>query len=431
MGTIHFIRRQLSQISEGRWPVLAGKIQRLLRVILKSPLFIFAIPIVLIIRLIKPMLLVRFGSLRSDRIGHFVANTELFLCEKAAGIDAPMQPSVDLFCLGGEVVCNQQLKKMWGRILPIWPVWMLTPLIGVNRLIPGGGVHEHHCFDHGGLDVHNLLDRSLPHLKFTPEEELRGEFGLRVIGIPVGSPFVCLNVRDSAYLAAQTSRYNWSYHSYRDSDVQNYVLAAEALAERGYFVIRMGSKVHAAINSSHPKVIDYATNGMRNDFMDIYLGAKCAFCITTGTGWDGVPEMMRRPIVYVNMVPLGRIHTFSEKFLSITKKHVWKTSQKKLNLREIFSYGIGFCMTTSGYESKGVDLIENSPDEIRDVAIEMAERLSGAWQTQAEDEKLQQGFWEIFPSTEVELRTGKPIHGKIRGRFGAVFLRTDSDWLLG
>ncbi len=232
----------------------------------------------LIIRLIRPWLLVRIGALISSRIGHFAANTELYLCERDAGINVPNQRHIDVFFMGSKPVCNQQLAVMWYRLLRVWPALILAPIARINRLVPGGKLHEIGNNTQSDRDVHNLLDQFPPHLKFTTEEETRGEAGLASMGIPIGAPFVCLTVRDSAYLAAHLVHGNsdkFNYHNYRDNDVQNYVLAAETLADRGFFVIRMGVKIHSAINSAHPKVIDYATNGMRSDFMDIYLGAKC------------------------------------------------------------------------------------------------------------------------------------------------------------
>ena len=418
------IERQLKQFQQGALAVLIGIIKVLIEKTRKIPFYILAVPAVLIIRLIKPWLLVRIEVMNSLRIGHFVGNTEMYLCERAAGINVPNQRYIDIFYMDGSI-CNQQLAIMWKRLLRIWPDWLLAPINRINRLIPGGKSHVIGQNTQTALDVHNLLDRFPPHLQFTIEEEVHGEVGLREMGIPIGMPFVCLNVRDSAYLSGPS----WAYHNYRDSDIKNYLLAAEALAERGYFVIRMGAKVHASINSTHPKVIDYATNGMRSDFMDIFLGAKCAFCISTGTGWDGVPEMFRRPIVYVNMLPLGCLHTFRAEFLSITKRHVWRTTQKTLSLREIFSCGVGFCGRTSEYESKGVDLIENTSKEISDVVTEMEERLAGTWRAQPEDEALQRRFWEIFPTDAVDACEGKPLHGNIRSRFGAAYLRNYSDWL--
>ena len=428
---VAFIERQLLQIQQGGRAVLFRKMKIVLHILLRLSLYIlaapFAIPVVLVLRIIRPWLLVRWGGLISTRIGHFAANTEMYLCERDAGINVPKQRHVDIFYMRYRPICNQQLAIMWKRVLRIWPSWILTPISLFNRLIPGGVVHEIGTNAQHDRDVHNLLDRFPSHLEFTPEEEARGEAGLRAIGIPPGSPFVCLIIRDSAYLDAHQPG-EWSYHNYRDSDIQNYVLAAEKLADRGYFVIRMGAKVREAMKTVHPRVIDYATNSMRSDFMDIYLGAKCKFCISTGTGLDAIPVMFRRHFVYLNIVPLGYLHTFRTDFISLTKKHILKEEGRSLTMREIFTHGVGFCMHTSDYESKGIKLIENTPEEIRDVVIEMIEHLNGTWQPHEDDEALQRRFWEIFPTDAIDDQ-GRPLHGEIRARFGAHFLRNNRDWL--
>ena len=397
--------------------------------LIKLPAYILVILVVLIIRLIRPWFLVRLGGLISARIGHFAANTELYLCEQAVGINVPHQRHVDIFYMTYKPVCNQQLEGMWQRVLRIWPSWIMAPVARVNRFIPGGKIHEVGQNTQHDRDVHNLLDRFPPHIEFTVEEEQRGQTGLRAMGIPIEGLFVCLAVRDSAYLATYLPGSDYSYHNYRDSDIQNYALGAEALAERGYFVIRMGAKVCSTMKSNHPRVIDYATNGMRTDFMDIYLGARCAFCISVGTGFDAVPLIFRRPIVYVNMVPIGYLFTFRKQFLGIFKHHLQARGNRELSLREIFSHGVGFSLFASEYETKDVDLIENTPEEIRDVVIEMAERLEGTWQVHPDDEALQRRFWEIFAVYALDAYEGKPTHGEIRARFAAAFLRNNRAWL--
>jgi len=426
-----FIEMQIAQIQQGGRAVLFRKMKRALQILPKLSLYIvaapFAIPVVLVLRIIRPWLLLRWGGMTSMRIGHFAANTEMYLCERDAGINVAKQNYLDLFYMAYRPICNLQLATMWKRVLRAWPFWILAPISRVNRLIPGGSLHEIGNNTQHDRDVHNLLDRFPPHLKFTPEEEASGEASLRAFGIPYGARFVCLTVRDSAYLDAHIRR-DWSYHSYRDSDIQNYILAAEELADRGYYVIRMGAKVMEAMKITHPKVIDYATNGMRSDFMDIYLGAKCDFCISTGMGLDAIPTIFRRPIVYINLVPLGYLHTFRTEFISITKKHISKEEGRILTMREIFSHGLGFCMYTSDYESKGVEIVENTSEEIRGVVVEMVERLTGTWQPHADDEALQRRFREIFAEA-MDNYQGRSLHGEIRARFGAHFLRNNRDWL--
>ena len=397
-----------------------------LRICRKLSLILLVIPLVLTTRLIRPWLLVRWGNLYSLRIGHFAANTELYLCERDAGIDIPRQRHVDIFSLEPPV-CNQQLAKMWKRVLCVWPFWITAPIHRANRLIPGGAAHEIGNPNHSDRDVHNLLDHFPSHLRFTPEEEDRGEAGLRMMGIPAGATFVCLIARDSAYLNAHIPG-DWDYHNYRDTNIQNYVLAAEELADRGYFVVRMGANVREAINSDHSRVIDYAANGMRSDFMDIYLGAKCEFCISGVSGFEAVPLIFRRPIASVNMVPLGLLFTFWSQLIGITRHYYSLKKNRELTLGEIFANGAGYYLHTADYETEGIQLIENTREELRDVAIEMAERLRGTWRYQKDDEALQQRFWEIFP-VGTKTANGRALHGEIRARIGAAFLRNNREWL--
>lgn len=412
-----FIQRQLLQIRQGGRTVLLRKMERTLQM----PLYILVLPAVLIIRFIRPWLLVRWGTLHSTRIGHFAANTELYCCEQDAGINVPKKRHVDLFYMEYGPICNQQLARMWKRVLRVLPFWILVPIDRINRLIPGSRVHEVGNNTQGARDVCNLLDRFPPHLKFTPHEEARGKSALRDMGIPEDTRFVCLIVRDSAYLEAYEPLYDWSYQSYRDSDIQNYILAAEKLADRGYFVIRMGVKVRETIKTAHPRIIDYATNGMRNDFMDIYLGARCEFCISVGTGFDAVPEIFRRPLAIVNDHSLEYIRSWNSRDLSIFKKYWLPKEQRFLTFREILGSGAGRFLTTQQFEASGIELLENTPEEIAALVIEMDDRLNGKWQTTEEDNELQSSFWSLYKSSK--------LHGKALSRIGAKFLRQHHDLL--
>ena len=145
-----------------------------------------------------------------------------------------------------------------------------------------------------------------PHISFNNEEKIKGEEILREFGIPESAKFVCLIVRDSAYLDRykdQTLK-DFSYHNYRDYDIDNFLLAAEELANRGYYVFRMGVKVHKPLKSSNPKIVDYANSKMRSDFMDIYLSANCTFGVTTSTGLDAVFYVFRKPAALI-VTPIG------------------------------------------------------------------------------------------------------------------------------
>ena len=405
---IRFIRRPAGEIYIGGWPALL----REGLVFLALPL---AFPVVLIIRALRPLVLIRFGQLASERIGHFAANTELYLCERDAGMDS--QRAIDVFYHTYQV-CNQQLKKMWDRTLHV--SHLACPLDSLNRLLPGGESHVIPWPPSGDRDIHGLLPRTPVHLSFTPEEERRGLASLRGLGIPDGAPFVCFHARDSAYLSAVQPKKNWHYHEYRDSNIHNYVPAAEELTRRGYFAIRMGAIVKEALPSTNPMVIDYATKS-RNDFLDIFLSAKCRFALGCPSGITCIPMIFRRPVAYANFVPLEYALTWGPNDLFIPKK-LWLLEERRfLTFREILSSEVGRFLQSEQYEQMGIEVVENTPEEITALAVEMDERLKGTWQTTEEDEELQRKFWSLFKPSE--------LHGTIVSRIGAEFLRQNRELL--
>ena len=52
--------------------------------------------------------------------------------------------------------------------------------------------------------------------------------------------------------------------------------------------------------------------------------------------------------------------------------------------------------TNEIFAKLNLELIENTPEEIRAVTIEMDERLNGTWDSTEEDKELQQRFWALF-----------------------------------
>lgn len=420
-----FIKLQLNQVSEGGWKVFYKKIGRFLPLLFSLPFYLLAIPVVFIGRMISPWFLLRVEELFSSRIGHFAANTELFLCDRDAGFGVPQKPYIDLFYLQYGPVSNRQLEIMWKRVLNIGPYWLLHPIKQVNKLFPGWVAHSIPVRKEA-VDIYGLLDKQPPHLSFTTDEEEAGIAGLKKIGVAEGSKFVCLLVRDSLYLNNYSPGDN-SYHNYRDCNIQDYKLAAEYLADNSYYVIRMGALVKEPLASANTKIIDYASNGMRTEFMDIYLGAKCEFCISTGAGWDLVPSILfRRPVLFTNLVPMGYFPTSTDKFLMTTRRHWNIATKRELTLSEIFEFGLAFSLKSKDYEDKEITLINNTPEELKNAVQDMLDKLNGLNQ---ESQFLNILFWNIFMEKVRKTPNGSKLHGIPRAAFSESYLKDNQFWL--
>jgi putative glycosyltransferase (TIGR04372 family) len=173
--------------------------------------------------------------------------------------------------------------------------------------------------------------------------------------------------------------YKVQKHEYRDSEVSSYLKAAYVLAEMGYTVFRMGAAVKEPLHSRHPLVIDYASNGMRTEFLDVFLGAHCKFCISTGSGWDNIPTIFGKKKLLVNHLPVFGPDAVTASHIIYPKILRDIKSGSTLGISELIERNIQSALRTKSYESAGVEIINLSEEEIVDAVIEMAQRVEGTF----------------------------------------------------
>ena len=188
----------------------------------------------------------------------------------------------------------------------------------------------------------------------------------------------------------------------------------------GYTVFRMGALVKDPLVSKHPRVIDYATNGMRTEFLDIFLGAHCSFCISTGSGWDSVPTIFRRPVMFVNYLP---IFEKSASTLAITlypKLLIDPKSLTPLKLRVLIEKDIATPRDTAVYADAGVEIRDLSSEELVEAVTEMAQRVEGTF-VETPEQKVMQAKLKHILSTHPKLQP-TPNYYPIRAEFASCFL---------
>lgn len=401
-----FIKRQLNDLYNRGFIELFQKLN-------KSFLLLLFLPVAIVVRFISPFTLIRVGALRSERIGHYAANTELYLCERDAGLQ-PRQ-AIDFF-FNEPIICNYQLKKMWGRTLYVTELALC--LYRAIRFLPG---HKKHVINiPSDRDIHSILIHQQSHLSFTFDEEEQGRIALQKLGIQDKTPFICFHARDKIFLDTMFPKGEWNYHDYRDSNIQYLIPAMEELVRRGYAAIRMGAVVQEPLITTNTKIIDYATKA-KTDFLDIYLSAKCLFFLGCTAGIASVAKIFRRPIVLANLLPINLIPTGSKECVFIYKKLFLRKEHRFMTFREIRKSGAGGFLRTEQYDQIGVDVVENTSDEIMAVAVEMEERLKGKWLITEDDEELQRHFRSLFTPDE--------LRGTDYSRIGRDFLRQNKNLL--
>ena len=376
----------------------------------------------MVLRAIKPFILIRFGYFYSDRIGHFAFDLEHYLCEVRQKNKIPR--TVDYFFLFGNP-CNSALVTMASRKIKM--VDGLRVFVQASKSIPFSDSHIIRPAKeiNGSRDIKQLFQSTSRSLEFSSSEMAAGKEYLQEIGLGNGDQFVCLLVRDGTYLSKMFDR-DFSYHNYRDSDIKTYAKGAKSLAEKGYWVFRMGKIVEEEFDCDNHRIVDYANSKFQSDFLDIWLTAQCKFSISTSTGLDAISEVFRVPMVFVNHLPVGNLKTGDTRHIELFKILRWKENKRRLRLSEQISTGAINCYSAQEYQDNGIEIEDNNEDEILDAILEMEARLTGTWIEQPGDENLQRTFFSILKNWE----EFKNYHGPARSRISTKFLRENRDWFL-
>lgn len=398
--------------------------------------YLVSLPLAFCCIVLFPFYKIKFVKLFSDRIGHYAENTELMLCTLDVK-KKELKKNKYLFytCDSSVPICNDQLHLMWHRVIPIMSFPQIAHQADKILSFVLGERYKNDVIKltfeptSGVIDVNGLLSRiPTAHLKFNAQEEEWGQQQLAALGIPMEAKIVCLMVRDNGYLKQHIRGIDWSYHNFRNADISHYQRAAEYLAERGYYVVRMGKHVEKKFAVDHPHVIDYANHPLRSDFLDIYLCAHCHFFISTCTGIDGVARIFRRPGVFTNIVLPGELPTWYPSQLFIPKKVKNRETHTLLTFKEIYSIFVANkqMKTMEILKAYNLEVIENNSEELLEVITEMESRMTGSWQDQNSAIILQQKFWNDFPCNQKN-SNGAPMFAKnIKVKIGRFFLEQNS-----
>tara|TARA_Y100000590_G_scaffold388181_1_gene462361 strand:- start:6503 stop:7492 length:990 start_codon:yes stop_codon:yes gene_type:complete len=298
-----------------------------------------------------------------------------------------------------------------------------------NRMIPGG--EEHHLimssYSKGyQRDLLGIYNKTKSHYSFTKDENIRGNDFLKKIGLKSNDKFICLIVRDAAYKKKFQPYLQDSKLSHRNSDIENYKLTAINLAKKGYWVFRMGKYVEKQFNNLHKMIYDYAKSQYRSDFLDIWLTANCHFCLSTSTGLDDVAKTFRLPLIHTDVIPIGNIMSGKKDLIVLPKYIKDKKNQKKLSLKEQIELNLMRFISDTELDQLNLEVLNNTPEEIEDITMEMVSRLNNTWIEPKNNQYLQNEFWKIMN----EWKDFKKWHGNIHPRVSEAFLRKNSKWFL-
>lgn len=304
------------------------------------------------------------------RLGFSVVNRELFDLDSEYnlpskgffGFIAGCLLSVYVFCLH---ILYELRYSNWSRQVfkHIWPVMKLEmgfsfPTIGRPELWKPYGINFF------SWDILEMQHWSKQHEEYIPprlkESKRRYAEQTRVqLGIPLTDWFVCLHARATESKPA------------RNVSIHNYIEGIKAITNAGGWIVRLGDSAMTPLPTME-KVIDYAHSPYKSELMDLYLISQCRFFLGHSSGPNIIANLLRKPLLLVNMTEWSASTLLKKGDIGIIK-HVFSRSQNRfLGIKEILEEPS--MVQHDGVSAEDYELVENSPQEIREAIEEFLTR---------------------------------------------------------
>ena len=361
------------------------KCARVLLFFIRLTLSIPLIPISLLFLFSK----YRYVNIFVDRIGHLAIEPDILIKSQLLGEIKNFTPIV----LAPKYrVSNNHLLRYWKNYLVIIqnPIACL-----ILRSIFFWGIGEFSVSkfmrnigsNQSGFAISSRWGNRDPLLKASKEDEQWLKESLDQLGLPEGSWFVCIHNREGGF-----SPIDEHIQHHRNCDIENMRGAIEEITLRGGWVIRLGDPTMKAFKNPPSNYIEYAHSKLKSERMDILLCAKAKFLLGNTSGIALVASVFGTPCALSNMTPISALG-IGKKDISIPKLYYSYDLKRILTISELISMNLESCQYANFYDAKKISLIENSNEEIRELALEMFDNL-GSFTNEADP--LQEQFKNLL-----------------------------------
>jgi putative glycosyltransferase (TIGR04372 family) len=344
-----------------------------LKTFLQFGLRLLALPVVFIFYLLRKYVVVEFVLPNVTLFGHLALEPEKVLSNIAShGSRSVGDPKrILIWSLGkSREQVNKALVKIWRRELFVLPSAVIDAMHRASKWLPNfemkvlqfDKLHEN---DH-------VLDLCDSNLKFTSSEVKIGVKYLRHVGIEAHTPYICLVVREAAWAPPTTGPS--SSGTLRSRSFEDFLLAAEALADLGVAVVKLGAA--GTFKTAGTKIIDYANSKDKSEFLDVYLPAHAKCVVSTMSGPDAVALVGRVPVLYVDIAQYSLCFAGTRLVTWVPARLISQKSGRAMSLSETFESGAGRFLGSSAFEQAGIKIEQSSPEQIRDYCLDFYQSLT-------------------------------------------------------
>ncbi len=351
---------------------------------------------------------VKFPAIHTNRIGHLMQEPDCFLKEQLL---TSQSISRLIMLAPKDKSANRAAIRYWSNYFFVVEnrisVLLLRPFqhhpwtrVNLKRYVSSNGTAD--CYR-----IYSEWGNRPPLLKLEQFDIERGDEILAEMGVPKGAWYVCIHAREGGY-----SVYDEHLHKHRNMSITQFQGAIEFIVSKGGWCIRMGDSTMEQAPII-PGLIDYALSDQKQDWMDLYLSAKCKFFLGSNSGAIHMANVFGVPAARVGLAPLS-VMSVGVNDICIPMLYRSNKSRRLLTFNEIFKSKVSSINLNEDFEKYGISLEKNTQEDILDLTIEMFSRVFSSCEVDKSDELRQERFKSM-------LRPGHFSYGSA-SRVGRKFL---------
>jgi putative glycosyltransferase (TIGR04372 family) len=238
------------------------------------------------------------------------------------------------------------------------------------------------------------------HTSLNEQEKSAGRELERLLGIPLGRKIVTIHVRND-------EPHGQYFYRYRNANINNYLQTIVYLLDQGYYVVRLGDRWMQRLPIDSPQLIDAPFNPHYSDFFDLYFIAESSFFIGMLSGPCSIAHSFWIPMLYTNTYYCYGQCGY-DRGLMIHKKYFSSQLNRYLSYHEILFSPLINYNNMEQFEIAGIELHENSPEEILTATMEMEARLGDRYEANSGFDDSIATIWEQFSCV---MNNKKPVGG--------------------
>lgn len=364
---------------------------------------IWAIPTILVLSILQCFVPIKFKSIYSENIGHFIFDgaEEIYNYKTKKN-----REKIFFYFSNPHTVANKFWAQILKRQLPISNffgqyIGKWTKIIFRDKFLHASGSSVITRKNSRFLkDVYQFDSLGI---KFELDENNLGKNWLRSYGWREGEPYLCLLVRDSSFDVYNNKFKKYETLNYRNSSIEKFESSVSWLCGENIWVIRMGRISKKPMRINHSKFIDYSFCNDQSDFLDIWLFSNSSGIISTSSGPDALACIFDVPLLLVDFLPLMGMFSFT-RGVTVPKRLVHQESNKYLNLNSTLDISFterhlpNYFLNADDYDFilKKVEVNELNEEDILEAVKEFWSRIKGNWNMNESDSNLQNKFWYLF-----------------------------------